>query len=144
LLLFQSGAVVDAVQENDAWQQLQHKTAWVFLGVLDPTDDLWTTQVHYQLVNAESRHPTAVPRIDDVLEVSDDDGLLTFTILDFATRGEERRLDSPAATGDRVPTNDDNVGVKLKKGTRLRVVDVQLQVSRSTSGRVVWLRVVPA
>ena len=115
--------------------QLEHRTAWIFLGVIDPSGS-WATQTHYILISDTAGEST-MPRKGDVLETTSSTEVL---ISGYRRSGERRRLEPPA---NRIITPDDHTGIVLPSSSQVNVQAVV--VEQSVGGlRGVWVRVTPA
>lgn len=139
LLLIETAASAQA----DPWERLRYKTAWVPIGLLSQGDNPeWINEPTHRIYSRDTLSARTLPQIGDVIEVANL-GLIQLHVLDFGTKGEERRMESPGSVQRQLTREDDVVGAKLPVGTRLFVQDVQLQ-EFATGTRFVWLRVSPA
>jgi hypothetical protein len=137
ILLLMGGPVAS---QGDPWETLRHKTAWIPIGVLSgEKDPQWITERTYRVLPGRPGS-NLLPRIGDVIEVIKL-GPIRLHLLDFADKGEERRMESPGSAG-RLVTQEDLVGSTLPVGTTLLVQEVHIQ-KLSTGHRLVWLRVSP-
>ena len=123
-----------ATQVDSPWDRLQHRTGWIYLGELK--SGRWATQVHHVAKKGASRR--AVPRIGDVLEMTDE--RVAVRLSGYQTHGERDRLIAPA---DRPLEPEDGTGVWLEPGSL--VVVRAVHVEKPAYGlRGVWVRVSPA
>lgn len=116
------------------WHDLRHRAGWVLLGVRDTRDGKWAVAPQFEIEGAatEAWPATRDPRPGELLVLTAANDVV---ILDYATRGEDRRLDYPG--GRRLDTGD--IAAKLMAGERLRVQDVRIEEPVGTLFGV-WVR----
>jgi hypothetical protein len=123
----------------DALDQLEFKTGWVLLGLVTD-DDTWQELPSFQ-IRPEWSVTAAIPgnglpRPGDQIRLNE---RCRIHLLDYATVGEQHRLESPMARGAR--SQSDETRFWLPAGTFVRVEDVD--VHRAGSSRIVFVRVAP-
>lgn len=124
---------------EDPWRRLEHRSAWVLLGLVSSENtEVWTTVPNFDLADAPSSdaRPT-VPKRGDVIKFKSPEALM---ILDYRTTGEELFGVSPTSRARSTP--DDYTGINLPAGAVVIVDEVRRGpiISRHVP---VWARVRP-
>ncbi len=124
-------------QPPQPWHGLSHRSGWVLLGVRDTRDGNWAVAPQFEIegVTTEAWPATRDPRTGELLALTANNDLV---ILEYATRGEDRRLDFPG--GRRLDTGD--IAAKLVAGERLHVDEIIAERPVDTLLGV-WARVGP-
>jgi hypothetical protein len=122
----------------DALDQLEFKTGWVFLGEL-ADDNRWLSLPSFQLVPDSSDTRTTSlrpPHPGDRIRLTE---RLRIHIIDYATAGEQHRLESPMSRGPRDPS--DETRLWLPAGAFVQVEE--LDMPRAGELRSILARVAP-
>lgn len=124
---------------EDALEQLQFKTGWLFLAVLHG-DKYWGARPAFLAISPSGAavDPVRLPSPGETIELA---GRSRIYILDYATSGEARRMESPLTRGRREQSSETRLF--LPQGAKVRVAEIF--ESRPTGElRSAWARVVPA
>lgn len=122
---------------TDAWKQLQHKTGWLVLGVLDDSVDQWLTPDQFELNGKRASKAERLPKKGDEIILIRADRL---RILQYRIDGENQRFNSPA--GHKL-TGYDDTDVTLKPGTKVKIEEIVV-AKQEPKLRIVWARVSPS
>ena len=140
---FESSAYVPNYETRpDALEQLRFKTGWIPLGTRAKngsgieTNNGWI-QIWFEFVAPPGRGRQRIPKSGDRIRLTDRQRI---HILDYATSGEQHRLESPMANG-RIRTQRDETRLWLASGAVLQIADIQ--VAWAGPMAIVWARVVP-
>jgi hypothetical protein len=131
------------VEEREAFSVLQHRTAWVFLGLVSVETGRLAVDVdgHAYDFTIVGREPGStggtIPKIGDRIRAI---SAWRMTILDYGTSGEKNRLLSPTTREQLFPSDETNLVVR--EGSVVEVRDVQLSRALGPS-RMLWARVTP-
>ena len=119
-----------------ALEGLHHRTGWILLGAFDVSSQRWASLLKHKSLPRDARPRLIVPSPGDAIEILSDSDVF---IVDYGTRGEDLRLESPAA-GSR--TKSDATGIVLIPGTRLQVQRIE-RGAVTGSLQLVWAMVTP-
>jgi hypothetical protein len=115
---------------------LHHQNGWILIGAFDVSSQRWASLLKHTSVPRDGRPRPLVPSAGDTIEMVSE---IDVYIVDYGTRGEDLRMESPAL---RRLTKADATGIVLTPGTRLQVQRIERGAVTGTL-QLVWAMVTP-